>query len=245
MRPARIKVILTVRTRKLTKSFDLNNFKVLRKTTRVAAEALLVVSIVLSWPRTLSAQHTPPTASEVEAFVKRAHSELNPGKQVRVPDWILKQLMAGVSASSPDCGTGNRSNLEAHQILLGPNLLGGLAILGQGGCFCSPTGNCALWIYQLKDGKYRMILKLGSVQLFGFLKSQTHGYPDLITCSHGSATEHWFGLFRFNGDRYVASGGWDEQYEYLDDHGQVVELDKPRIISGFSGKDQLPNEAKP
>jgi hypothetical protein len=120
-----------------------------------------------------------------------------------------------------------------------------LAIQGQGGCFCSPTGNCELWIYEIKGGKFRAILKRGSVQAFGFLKSRTHGYPDLITWTHGSATDHGARLFRFDGIRYAASGGWEEETEYLDSKGKLVETDKPRITSHFSRQDQIPNEVNP
>ena len=119
------------------------------------------------------------------------------------------------------------------------------AIKGGGGCFCSPTGNCAFWIYQLKDGKYRAVLSRGSVQSFGFLKSRSHGYPDLVTWSHGSATMSAAKLYRFDGNRYVASGGWDVEFEYLGDDGQIVKPDEPRITSHFTSKDQLPQEVKP
>jgi hypothetical protein len=78
------------------------------------------------------------------------------------------------------------------------------------------------------------------VQTFGFLRSRTHGYPDLVTWSHGSATDRSAQLFRFDGNQYVDSGGWEEEYEYLDEDGQTVTPDKPRITSHFWGKDAIP-----
>jgi hypothetical protein len=90
-----------------------------------------------------------------------------------------------------------------------------------------------------------VVLKRGSVQSFGFLKSRTHGCPDLVTWSHGSATMSGARLFRFDGYRYVASGGWDVEFEYLGDDGQIVKPDKPRITSHFTSKDQLPREVTP
>lgn len=219
--------------------------KGLRRAMPMSANALLLATTFLFWPHTLPTQHTPPTAREVEAFAKRAHSERTVGKEVRVPERLFNELVAGLPADEPFCHPENRNILEAHQILLGSNLPGGLAIQGQSTCFCSPTGNCEFWIYQLKSGKYRAILKLGSVQMFGFLKSRTHGYPDLVTWSHGSATESGGRLFRFDGNRYVASGRWDEEYEYLGDDGKIVTPDKPRITPHFSSKDELPDEGKP
>jgi hypothetical protein len=186
----------------------------------------------------------PPTTGEVEAFAKRAASEQYVGKEVRLPDRIFKKLVAGAPVGYPFCHAEDRNVLEAHQILLSSNLLGGLAIQGRGGCFCSPTGNCEFWIYQLKNGKYRAVLRKGSVQTFGFLKSRTHGYPDLVTWSHGSATQTGARLFRFDGNRYAASGGWDVEFEYLGDDGQIVKPDEPRITSHFSSKDELPKEVK-
>jgi hypothetical protein len=237
--------IFEIKAKILEKSFSLNSLKGLWRAMRICANALLLAATVLLWPHTLPAQHTPPTAEEVEAFAERAASQQYVGKQVRLPDRIFNKLVAGAPADYPFCHPADRNILAAHQIMLRSNLLGGLAIQGRGGCFCSATGNCEFWIYQLKSGKYRAVLRTGSVQRFGFLKSRTHGYPDLVTWSHGSATESGARLFRFDGCRYVASGGWDVEFEYLGDDGQIVKPEKPRITSHFSSKDQLPKEMKP
>lgn len=223
----------------------MNSLKSARRTIRTSANAFLLAITVLLWPHTLPAQHTPPTAREVEAFAERAASEQYKGKAVRVPNRIFTELVIGVPASALYCHPDDRNMLQAYQIILTPNLPGGLAIKGGGGCFCSPTGNCAFWIYQLKDGKYRAVLSRGSVQSFGFLKSRSHGYPDLVTWSHGSATMSAAKLFRFDGKRYAASGGWDVEFEYLSDDGQIVRPGEPRITSHFTSKDQVPQEAKP
>lgn len=202
--------------------------------------ASLLANTVLLWPRTLPAQHTPPTDSEVQAFAERARSERQVGKKVQVPEWIFSELMARISADIPFCSRGNPNNVDAYEVPRRSNLAGVLAIQGRGGCFCSPTGNCAFWIYQQKNGKHRSLLETDMVQMFGFLKSRTRGYPDLVTWSHGSATMYGARLFRFDGDQYVASGSWEEDYEYLDKDGQIVKVDKPRITSYFTSEDQLP-----
>jgi hypothetical protein len=237
--------ILKTNTNILQNLLSLNSLKGLGKAVRTSPSALLLAAAVLLWPHTLPAQHTPPTAEEVEAFAERAASQQYVGKEVRVPDRIFKKLAAGAPSDYPFCHAEDRNILQAHQIFLRSKLLGVLAIKGSGGCFCSATGNCAFWIYQLKDGKYRAVLSRGAVQTFGFLKSRTHGYPDLVTWSHGSATMSGARLFRFDGNRYVASGGWDVEFEYLGDDGQIVKPDEPRITSHFTSKDQLPKEVKP
>jgi hypothetical protein len=139
----------------------------------------------------------------------------------------------------------DRKSFEAHQFFLKPNLRGGLAILGRDECFCSVTGNCELWVYQHKNGKYQVILETNAIQMFGFLKSQTHGYPDLVTWTHESATEYEAQLFRFDGNRYAPSGGWRVDYQYLGPDGQIVTPAEPRITSHFSSEAQLPSEPKP
>jgi hypothetical protein len=210
---------------------------------RMVAHALLFATAVLLSPHLLLAQHTPPTVLEVEAFAERAASEQYKGKEVRVPNRIFTELVKGIPAGYPYCHPDDRNMLQGYQIILTPNLPGGLAIKGGGGCFCSPTGNCALWIYQLRNGKYQLVLSRGSVQSFGFLKSRSHGYPDLVTWQHGSATMSAAKLFRFDGNRYVASGGWDVQF-VLGDDGQV-DSDKTSVTSHFTNKDQIPKEVKP
>jgi hypothetical protein len=148
--------------------------------------------------------------------------------------------MARIPAGIPYCSPEDPNNVKAHEVPRRSNVPGALAIQGQGGCFCSPTGNCAFWIYQLKNGKYRSLLETDMVQMFGFLKSERHGYPDLVTWSHGSATMYGAQLFRFDGDQYVPSGGWEEDYEYLGADGQLVKVAKPRITSYFTSEGQLP-----
>lgn len=190
----------------------------------------------------LPAQPTPPTAREVEALVALAHAQGPSGTEVRVPEGVINDLKARLSSRGASCTLDGHDSLRAHQFS-GRGAPATLAIEGRG-CLCSATGNCDLWVYQQKDDKYRMVLQTSMVQSFGFLRSQTHGSPDLVTWSHGSATTTDADLFRFDGDRYRSSGGWREEYRYLDSDGQVVISDKPQITSGFSSRDQLPDDVK-
>jgi hypothetical protein len=234
---------LGIKAKTLQKLLSLNNLKGLQGAMCMSATALLLATAVLLWPHTLPAQHTPLTASEVEAFAERAVSEQYLGKEVRVPDRIFNKLVAGVPAVDPFCHPEDRNILVAYQIFLSSNLPVGLSIKGSSGCFCTLTGNCEFWRYQLKNGKYRALLRRGSVPTFGFLKSRMQGYPDLVTWSHGSAMQSGAGLFRFDGNRYLASGGWDVELVLGDDG--PVDPDKTRISSHFTSKDQVPKEVKP
>ncbi len=229
-----------IRTEAAQKSFFLISLKRLRRVTPISTIALLLANTVLLLPRALAAQHTPPTTDEVAAFAERARSERQAGKKAGVPKWIFNELTSGAQAGPQGCESVDSTDLQGYEVPRRSRLPGALAIQGRGSCFCSPTGNCAFWVYQLKNGKYRSLLETDMVQLFGFLKSRTHGYPDLVIWSHGSATMSGAELFRFDGDQYVASGGWEEEYEYLGEDGQIVKVDKPRITSYFTGEDRLP-----
>src|ERR1700733_3900740 len=204
---------------------------------------LLYSTVVLFWPRPLLAQHAAPTVQEVEAFAERARSEATTGDEVPLPENIFKELVA--EATTDGCQDVDRSSFETHRVLLKPHLVGGLAVWGGGQCICSPTGNCGFWIYELKNGAYQAVLETDLVNLFGFLKSQTHGYPDLVVWTHESATDYEARLLRFNGEQYVLSGGWEEEYEYLDERDQGVRPKKPRITSHFSSKGAIPSKVEP
>ena len=201
---------------------------------------LFLLVHVLIWPHALPAQHTPPSTREVEAFAERARSEAHIGRRRPVPTQILKDVIAMAPDQYDPCDQRERQKLDARPVILRSGVVGGLAIQGRGFCYCSATGNCAFWIYQRRRGMYRLILETDMVQTFGFLKSRTHGYPDLVTWSHGSATERGAELFRFDGAQYTAQGGWGEEYEYLGQTGQTVTPAQPRITSHFSDKNALP-----
>ncbi len=224
----------------LRKPLNLTSLKEILKMGVAFARPTVLASVVLLLPHALFGQHSPPTSAQVAAFAERVRTERTMGKEVPVPDLIFNTLKADAPSDYPPCNPKDRNDLDAHEVSLGSGGARILAIQGRGLCFCSPTGNCQLWIYRVKDGAYRELLGIGTVRLFGFVKSSTHGYPDLVAWSHGSATDYGVRLFRFNGYRYKDSGEWEEQYAYLDDAGQVVDVKKPRIIPHFSSEEQIP-----
>jgi hypothetical protein len=190
---------------------------------------ILLGSTVLLWPRMLAAQSCPLTARDVQALVEqaeRAWSEKDSRKDVAIPDEIAHEVMAG---SAPE----DDHYLKARQFYLESNVVGGLAVEGPG---CSATGNCLFRVYHLKGGHYRAVLRTFGVQSFVFLTAKSHGYPDLITWTHESAFESEARLFRFDGQRYKVSGGWEESSRYRGADGNMVDLEKPRLTP--FGKEQ-------
>ena len=78
----------------------------------------------------------------------------------------------------------------------------GHGLVAQG--FCSPTGNCAFWVFEEKNGSYRTLLEAHkSVQTFEFSTHETQGYRDLMTSMHGSAWYSELNFYRFDGRMYV------------------------------------------
>jgi hypothetical protein len=210
----------------------------------VNPKTILIASIaVLFSPHLLPAQDIIPTAAQVEAFARRARAQARTGQPMPLPSAIFKSIVdENADEDEPDCPQPSAKDFEAHRIPAGPR--NSVAVLGGGACACSPTGNCDLWIYEFKGGAYHPVLSAVTAQSFGFLKSQSHGWPDLVVWSHGSATETGARLFRFRNHEYVSSGAWDEEFEYLDDHGEIVTPAKPRITSYFGPEDTIPSENK-
>jgi hypothetical protein len=202
---------------------------------------VFVVRLVLFLASSTFPQQQPaPDEREVSLFVERAHATATTGSLVETPAEISANLRR--IARDEDyalCDPEDSNALKTYRIEPAISARS-VAVKGGNACFCAVVGNCAFWIYKRHGKKYAPILETDLVQTFGFLPSRSHGYPDLVAWSHGSAFELGGRLFRFNGEEYVLSGSWDEDYEYLDEKGEMVRPEKPRITSHFTAKDAVP-----
>ena len=70
------------------------------------------------------------------------------------------------------------------------------------------------------------------VQLIKVLPSMSRGYRDLDFHTHGSATEGYHRIFRFDGKTYRQSRCWTESYSFIDKQGEMYLLKKPLIHRG-------------
>jgi hypothetical protein len=84
-----------------------------------------------------------------------------------------------------------------------------IAVWGRSSCFCSPTGNCAFWLYRSRSGTNELLLQTDMVQEFGFLPSTTKGAPDLVLWAHDSADRFPGALWKFDGAEYVSKCSWE------------------------------------
>jgi hypothetical protein len=71
-------------------------------------------------------------------------------------------------------------------------------------------------------------LATDNVQGFSVESTRTHGYRDLMTSSHGSATMHGLTLYKFDGKQYRQTDCAVEEYETREDGSTA---DKPTITS--------------
>lgn len=77
-----------------------------------------------------------------------------------------------------------------------------------GNFFCSPTGNCSLWVL---DVHYDVVLKTVA-QSAKILKSNHQNRPDIQTTMHGSATSADRKQWHFQDTGYVVSACAVEEY---------------------------------
>jgi hypothetical protein len=75
-----------------------------------------------------------------------------------------------------------------------------LAVQPTGNELCGASGNCSLWIVDLRHR--RVLLNAVGIQSFTVSSTKTGGMPDIITGSHASAFEQELTRWQFQGSRY-------------------------------------------
>jgi len=94
---------------------------------------------------------------------------------------------------------------------------------------CSPTGNCAFWVFQKTSSGYRLILEKGAAQGFTIQPNRTNGYSDVVLTMHGAATEQELYLYKFEQNHYRRAACYDANWTYLDKNDELHELKEPRL----------------
>jgi hypothetical protein len=94
---------------------------------------------------------------------------------------------------------------------------------------CSPTGNCAFWVFQKTAGGYKLIAEKGAVQTFTIQRTRTNGFLDLVLNMHGSATSRGLYVYRFRDGKYRRTDCYGANWTYLGKDGEVHDLEEPRI----------------
>lgn len=92
--------------------------------------------------------------------------------------------------------------------------------------YCSPTGNCPLWVLERSVRGYRVILKSFG-QTFT-IQGRTNGYSDIVVSMHGSATVSGLRVFRYRDGSYQKTGCYDASWEIMTDEGYRT-LKEPQV----------------
>jgi len=93
---------------------------------------------------------------------------------------------------------------------------------------CGATGNCSLWVFTFKNGRYRPILN-GVARSITVQPSTANGYHDVVLAMHSSAFASELGLFRFDGTKYRKSGCYEALWSVLGKDGEYHELKEPTV----------------
>jgi hypothetical protein len=144
---------------------------------------------------------------------KRARRAEAKGERIDIPLAILTKIRANTS----DCqigGTDETDLFDTYRVSMRDKDDSIVVIWGRGSCYCSPTGNCAFWIFHPSPNGYRPFLQTDMVRDFGFLTSTNHSLRDFVAWSHGSAELSPARLYRFDGSGYREVCGWDEHTKY-------------------------------
>ena len=82
-----------------------------------------------------------------------------------------------------------------------------IVLWGQNGNLCGATGNCTLWIYENKNGKYKLLLRAGAynaeTRWFEVKKAKSGGYRNLLLKTHFSGYETTYAFYKYNNNKYV------------------------------------------
>lgn len=93
--------------------------------------------------------------------------------------------------------------------------------------FCSPTGNCELWVLQKMRRGYRELLRTDLVNDICVRPTQTKGYLDIETASHISAFDSGVTVFKFVGGGYLSNDQYEVRWEYDDKTGKSRQVEGP------------------
>jgi hypothetical protein len=76
-----------------------------------------------------------------------------------------------------------------------------ILVQGRGLVFCSPTGNCPVWLFTRKGGKIQLVLNDEAQGVFARRKAHA-GFTDVVLSFHDSASQTRFIIYRWDGKMY-------------------------------------------
>lgn len=97
--------------------------------------------------------------------------------------------------------------LEIQKIDLNSDGQKEFVLWGRNGNLCGGTGNCDVWVYERKNGKYKLLLQSNAyndeTKWLELKKAKSNNYQNLLLKTHYSAAETVYEFYKFDGKKYV------------------------------------------
>jgi hypothetical protein len=186
---------------------------------------LLCVAALALAVQTPFPQRMRPSGIRVEYMGK---SHLSGGEKDAIIGTVFKGLDPGTCVSSERSLAEELDSIRIARAALHSAAQAELLVQASDDCNCSPTGNCGFWVLHKSGKAFEVLLATGNVQGFSVQSTRTHGYRDLMTSSHGSASMHGLTLYKFDGKQYQQTDCAMEEYMMRED-GSIA--DRPVITS--------------
>lgn len=158
---------------------------------------------------------------------------------------VPRAILEDVRSDPQDCldsSTNETTKVDGYRLQKQNLTL--IAVWGKSSCFCSPTGNCAFWIYRSHRGNYEPLLQTDMVREFGFLQSTTNGLPDLVLWSHDSGQRFPGALWKFDGDTYVSKCSREIVSTYKDVPNGLAEWEESHVESNTCNLKLVPERER-
>jgi hypothetical protein len=153
------------------------------------------------------------------------------GRRVAVPREIVAQLIRDTAAYEmmPTDADTLAANLGAEALDLGGAGPPALFVHGML-AFCGAQ-NCPAWIYRRTSAGYERLLAAYTVQAVEVRATISHGYRDVVTFAHSSASDSYLTRYRFDGRVYRPVACYLRTVHYHDARGNDHQLARARTTA--------------
>jgi len=96
--------------------------------------------------------------------------------------------------------------------------------------YCSPTGNCDLWIIEKTRTEFRILLTTDLAHVVCVRSTKNRGFSDVEKRSHGSAFDSRVTVFRYDGEQYQPAEGYNLRWKYDEATGKTRQVEGPTAM---------------
>jgi len=96
--------------------------------------------------------------------------------------------------------------------------------------WCSPAGNCGLFIFQKSGAAFQLLLYAPVTKKLHILINSINGYHDIQTDGDGGGGYFGISIYQFDGKVYRLSSCFSKIYGLtVDSHGEIEVSNNPRV----------------